>query len=126
MAVKRFRLTGTKPGRGRPPRRIRYRSRRGGKSHGGSVYRSHKGGYPRQAAFRAHANRAIKGARFKAAKPWRAKVQAAYKGIGTRNPYPKQARAKAYKAVGRQSPRSWEHPAAKARKYKAARAKRVT
>lgn len=124
MAVKRVRFTGTKPSL-RRPRRVKFRSRRGVKSHGGSVFRAHKGGYPVQAAFRAHALRAIKGPRVKAAKPWKAHALAAFKGIGRRNPYPKHTGPRAYKPVGHQVPKSWEHPSKKARKYKAARAKRA-
>lgn len=122
--ARRLRLTGTRPVRRRPGR-VKFRSRRGVK-HGGSVFRAHRGGYPAQPAFRAHALRAMKGARVKAAKPWRAQALAAYKAVGKRNPYPKRPKPKPYKPAGHRVSRSWEHPAVKARKYKAAHAKRVT
>jgi hypothetical protein len=51
--------------------------------------------------FGAHLKRALKARRVKAARPWKAPKPAAYKGIGTRNPFPVHAKAKAFKAAGR-------------------------
>lgn len=102
---------------------MRFRSHRGVKSHGGSVFRAHKGGYPRQKAFAAHATRAIRIAKIRAAKAPKAVKAAAYKGIGTRNPYPAKAKAVAYKSALRKAPAAWAAKKRKAAGYKSAKPK---
>lgn len=126
MAVKRVSLTGRKPSRYRKPKRVKFRARRGVKSHGGSKFRAHRGTKARGGSqFRAHAKRAITGARARAAKPWRAHLRAAFRSAGRHGGYARHAKAHPFKPAGHRSPRGWVHPSVKARKYKAARGKRV-
>jgi hypothetical protein len=120
--VAAVRLTGTKPGRARRNRKVRFRSRRGVK-HGGSVFRAHHA--RSRAVFRAHAPKALKGFRARTAKPWKAPKPAAYKGIGTRNPFPVHAKAKAFKAAGQHGHAMRAVKRKKAAKYRAARPKRI-
>ena len=120
MAARR--LTGSKPVR-RRPRKVRFRSRRGVKR--SSTFRAHKGGYPRQRAFSAHAARAIRGPKIAAVKALKTARLAAYKGTGTRNPYPVRPKAQAYKAAGHHAPAGWTAKRKKLAKYRAVKAKRV-
>lgn len=120
MAVRR--LTGTKPGRARRNKRVRFRSKRGAK-HGGSVFRAHHA--RGRAVFRAHAPKALRGFRARAARPWKAPKPAAYRGIGTRNPFPVHAKAKAFKAAGHPGHAMRAVKRKKAARFRAARAKRL-
>lgn len=104
---------------------MRFRSRRGVKSHGGSVFLSHKAGYPRQVAFSAHTMRAIRIAKIRAAKAPKTVKAAAYKGIGTRNPYPAKTKAAAYKSALRKAPAAWAAKKRKMAKYKPAKPKNL-
>jgi hypothetical protein len=102
---------------------VRFRSKHGVKSHGGSVFRAHHA--RGRSVFRAHAPKALKGSRAKAARPWKAPKPAAYKGIGTRNPFPVHAKAKAFKAAGHPGHAMRAVKRKKAAKYRAVRPKRV-
>lgn len=121
MAVRR--LTGAKPGRARRNRKVRFRSKHGVKSHGGSVFRAHHA--RSRAVFRAHAPKALRGFRPRAARHWKAPKPAAYKGTGTRNPFPVRSKAKAFKAAGQHGHAMRAVKRKKAAKYRAARPKRV-
>jgi hypothetical protein len=109
--------------RARRNRRVRFRSKHGVKSHGGSVFRAHHA--RSRAVFRAHAPRALAVRRGKAAKPPKAPKAAAYKGIGTRNPFPVRSKAKAFKAAGQHGRAMRAVRRKKAAKFRAARPKRV-
>jgi hypothetical protein len=102
---------------------VRFRSKHGVKSHGGSVFRAHHA--RSRAVFRAHAPKALKGFRARAARPWKAPKPAAYKGIGTRNPFPVHAKAAAFKAAGQHGHAMRAVKRKKAAKFRAARPKRL-
>lgn len=102
---------------------MRFRSKHGVKSHGGSVFRAHHA--RTRAVFRAHAPKALKGFRARAAKPWKAPKPVAYKGIGTRNPFPVRSKAKAFKAAGQHGHAMRAVQRKKAAKFRAARARRL-
>lgn len=122
MAVRR--LTGTKPVR-RRTRKVRFRSRHGTKSHGGSVFRAHRGHRMGGAVFKAHANRALAVHKAKAIRALKAAKLAPYKGIKTGHPYPVRSKAAAYKAVGHHVPAGWAAKRKKLAKYRAVKAKRA-
>jgi hypothetical protein len=109
--------------RARRNRKVRFRSKHGVKSHGGSVFRAHHA--RTRAVFRAHAPKALRGFRARAAKPWKAPKAAAFKGIGTRNPFPVHAKAAAFKAAGQHGHAMRAVRRKKAAKFRAARPKRV-
>jgi hypothetical protein len=105
--------------RSRRNRRVRFRSHRGA-SHS-KTFRAHKSGYPRQQPFGAHLMRAYKIARVRAAKQPKTPRPTAYKGIGTRNPYPAKTKIAAYKSALRSAPAAWSAKKRKAAKYKPAK-----
>lgn len=123
MAVRR--LSGAKPVR-RRPRKVRFRARRGVRSHGGSVFRAHRGFRKTGAVFKAHANRALAAHKAKAIRALKAAKLAPYKAVGVKkNPYPVRSKAAAYKAVGPKVPAGWAAKHKKLARYRAVKAKRV-
>jgi hypothetical protein len=105
--------------RARRNRRVRFRSHRGA-GHA-KAFRAHKGALPRQRPFGAHLMRALKVAKVKAAKTPKTPKAAAYKGIGTRNPFPARTKAAAFKSALPSAPAAWKAKKRRVAKFKAAR-----
>lgn len=89
------------------------------------MFRAHRGFRRGGAVFKAHASRALRTHRAKPVRLAKAGKLAAYRGVGTKNPYPVRSKAQAYKAAGHKAPAGWTAKRKKMARYRAVKAKRV-